>query len=265
MSFMVIDAGNTKIKFVRWDDDVPMPDFHTAGFLSGKAKDEPTVLASVPTELLNNPSEFFSRIQTINTGDIASSVLVSVVPETNGILQKKWPHLVVVAHNGDYPFAHKLQQPETVGPDRFCNVAAAVAGGLKSALIVDAGTATTFDLLLDDVFVGGLIAPGMAFAAVQLARQGAMLEEVPFQEMPSAVGINTTEAMMTGAWLTGCGGVQWTIARLLETYGQVPVILTGGLSELLPQDGRYHDPFWTLRGAAFLARKSLPSPEPEVR
>ena len=80
-----------------------------------------------------------------------------------------------------------------------------------------------------------------------------MLEDAPFEVCPAVVGRDTQEAMMGGAWLTGCGGVEWTIARLLETYGQVPVILTGGLGKLLPLENRCLDPFWTLRGAAHLA------------
>ena len=175
------------------------------------------------------------------------------MPEVDAVLKTILPNLQVVGSGQEYPFPHELLEAGTVGPDRICNMAAAVSAGLNRALVVDAGTATTFDLLLDGVFKGGLIAPGMAFAAQQLARHGAMLEETSFEAREAVVGRNTQEAMMGGAWLTGCGGVEWTIAKLMESYGSLPVILTGGLSCHLISDQRYHDPFWTIRGAAALA------------
>ncbi len=265
MSVLVIDMGNTQVKLVRWNGEVPLPDFGKEGFFPGEVSDKPLVLGSLPTELITDGHEFSSRVMKIAEGGDDSRVLVSVVPEGTEILKATFPGVQVVAENGEYAFPHEIRQVHTVGPDRFCNMAAAVSAGMDSALVVDAGTATTFDLLLDGVFKGGLIAPGMAFAARQLARQGAMLEEVSFEPRPAVVGRDTKEAMMGGGWLTGCGGVQWTIARLLETYGELPVILTGGLSGHLKNDQRYWDPWWTLRGAAALAGKARCFPGPEAR
>ena len=80
-----------------------------------------------------------------------------------------------------------------------------------------------------------------------------MLSEFPFETRPEEIGQDTREAMMGGAWLAGSGGVEWTIAKLLKTYGPVPVILTGGLSEMLAHENRFHDPHWTLKGASYLS------------
>jgi len=255
MSLVVIDAGNTQVKLVQWVRDVPLPDFKTKGFVAGQAADSPRFLGSVPTKLIADPAAFSLQILDLIPRETDSLVLVSVIPAVNSILINHLPDLVIVAQNGSYPFPHELKAANTVGPDRFCNVAAMVASGLDTGLVVDAGTATTFDLLLDGVFLGGLIAPGMAFAAKQLASHGAMLEEFPFKKCPATVGQNTQEAMMGGAWLTGTGGVQWTISRLQETYGPLPVVLTGGLSGHLCNQENYCDPYWTLRGAAVLAGK----------
>jgi type III pantothenate kinase len=191
------------------------------------------------------------------------SILVSVVPAVDALLEKVLPGLIKAGSEGHYPYPHEILNPQAVGADRFCNMAAAVASGLQSALVVDAGTATTFDLLQDGVFKGGLIAPGMAFAARQLAIKGALLEEAPFEKRPFTVGRDSRAAMSGGAWLTGCGGVQWTIEKLLESYGEMPVILTGGLGSMLPAEDRYFDVFWTLRGAWHLAEagNSVAGPE----
>lgn len=265
MALVVIDAGNTQVKLVQWAEEVPLPNFQNQNFSPDQTTESPVILGSVPTKLLADPSLFSAEILDLVPDDTNGAVLVSVIPEISKILLADLPDLVVVARNGSFPFPHELKEAHTVGPDRFCNVAAAMASGLQSALIVDAGTATTFDLLWDGIFEGGLIAPGMAFAARQLALHGAMLEEFPFMKCPAVVGQNTEEAMTAGAWLTGSGGVEWTISRLLETYGDMPVIVTGGLSQHLDNPQRYCDPFWTLRGAAVLAGKTHPFPGHEAR
>ncbi len=105
-----------------------------------------------------------------------------------------------------------------------------------SALVVDAGTATTFDLLLDGEFVGGMIAPGMAFAARQLGEAAPMLEPVPFGPASWEVGPDTAAALTAGAWHTGVGGVLAAIAGIRAHYGALPVILTGGLGRHLESD-----------------------------
>ncbi len=95
--------------------------------------------------------------------------------------------------------------------------------------MVDAGTATTFDLLRDGVFAGGLIAPGMAFAAQRLGETGARLAPVPFGPAPLDVGRSTAAALAAGGWHAGQGGVRRIVDGLLQRYGALPVVVTGGL------------------------------------
>ena len=61
MSFLFIDAGNTQVKLVRWNDDIPLPAFSENGFLPGKAMDTPSFIATLPTRLIKDPSAFSSR------------------------------------------------------------------------------------------------------------------------------------------------------------------------------------------------------------
>jgi type III pantothenate kinase len=180
-------------------------------------------------------------------------VLVTVVPEITEHLPQDLD-LRVVDHTSELPFALEVTAPAKVGPDRLCNVAAAAAAGLGSALIVDAGTATTFDILLDGSFIGGMIAPGMASAAAGLATQTARLDPVPFGPAAWTAGNDTESAMRAGAWHTGVGGIRHTVKGLVDRYGPLPVILTGGLGVHLVDAGWYFDPHWTLRGAAILSK-----------
>ncbi|MHB8080338.1 MAG: type III pantothenate kinase, partial [Candidatus Krumholzibacteriia bacterium] len=127
----------------------------------------------------------------------------------------------------------------------------------RDALVVDAGTATTFDLLADGRFRGGLIAPGMAFAARCLGEEAARLSPAPFAPCPLEVGITTAAALQAGAFHVGVRGVLGVVDGLLERYGPRPVAVTGGLGPYLARAGWLHDPDWTLRGALHLAWPAL--------
>jgi len=183
--------------------------------------------------------------------------VVSVVPPCGEALLAGLPGAAPADHTSPLPFALAVAEPAAVGADRYCNVAAAVARGWRDALVVDAGTATTFDLLADGCFRGGLIAPGMALAAQRLGEAAARLTPAPFAPCPLEVGASTAAAMQAGAFHVGVRGVLGVVDGLLERYGPRPVVVTGGLGAHLVRPGWLHDPDWTLRGALQLAWPAL--------
>jgi type III pantothenate kinase len=186
-------------------------------------------------------------------------VISTVVPSVAAALTGACPEAAVIDHRWDLPFAVGIGNPHTVGADRWCNVAAAAASGLDHAIVVDAGTATTIDVLRDGVFVGGLIAPGMAFAARQLQTLGARLWEVPFAPCPLEPGRDTEAALRAGAYHVGLHGVAGVVGALLAGEPGAAVRLTGGLGGHLARPGWPHDPHWTLRGMAALHRRRPPA------
>lgn len=179
-------------------------------------------------------------------------VLVSVVPAVDAAVAATGLDVVTIDHHTPLPFRNGVRDPAGVGADRYCNVAAAVGAGWRDALVVDAGTATTFDLLQGGEFIGGLIAPGMAFAARELGKAAARLSPVPFAPCPLEAGRDTAAALQAGAFHAGVGGAVAVIEGLLARYGPRPVTITGGLATHLQGEGWRHDPLWTLRGAALL-------------
>jgi pantothenate kinase type III len=185
------------------------------------------------------------------------AAIVSVVPTCGAALLAALPGAVPADHTSALPFALGVAEPAAVGADRYCNMAAAVARGWRDALVVDAGTATTFDLLTDGCFRGGLIAPGMALAARCLGEAAARLSPVPFASCPLEVGASTAAAMRAGAFHVGVLGVLGVVDGLLGRYGPLPVVVTGGLGAYLARPGWLHDPDWTLRGALRLAWPAL--------
>lgn len=254
-SYLLLDAGNTRITACRLGG----PGQHASHPDTG-GPGEP-----VPLEDLGSfPSDPASRLgegldvwlRSLPRTDGDRPVLVTVIPELVVPVSETLRDLVCVDHGGPLPFSLAVDDPAAVGPDRYCNVAAACRAGLGNALIVDAGTATTFDLLLDGVFAGGIIAPGMALAGEALAARTARLPRVPLEPAPLVAAAGTEGAMAAGIWHAGLGGVQTIAAGLLEHHGPRPVIVTGGLGIHLRQLGWY-DPFWTLRGAAALAEAAV--------
>lgn len=253
MQTLILDAGNTRINGAVWEDGAGRP------FLvepAGVALAPPVPLrAAGPFDHPNGvgPAAFQASFSRVHEGlGRPSVVLATVVPEIMDLLPSD-VRPEVVDHTSDLPFVLDVLEPAQVGPDRLCNVAAAAGAGLGRALIVDAGTATTFDVLVDGVFTGGMIAPGMAFAAEKLGQTAARLDPVPFGPAGWAAGRDTGAAMAAGAWHAGTGGVRAVVAGLLDHYGELPVIVTGGLGRFLTDQGWYWDPDWTLRGAAIIS------------
>ncbi len=238
---IVVDAGNSNVVIARWRREPGRPERLER-------------ISQEPTPLVPEAREVWAAAlaETVAREGGGPLVLVSVVPELNEPVQQVIPEVLAIDHTLSFPFRLDLEEPAAVGADRYCNVAAAVRAGWRDALIVDAGTATTFDLLQDSCFAGGLIAPGMAFASSQLGREAARLQPVPFAPCPLEVGRNTAAAMQTGAFHVAVHGVRATIKALLARYGDRPVVLTGGLGELLKRPGWEYRPDWTLTGAVFL-------------
>ena len=251
---IILDAGNTSISAARWaSDDV-----------TGQASPQHMMfesLGSLPTPTsAKQEAACLSAVQEMCHED-ESIVLVSVVPAVTKVLAAAIPYLSIVDHTRPWPFDIQVDDPAAVGADRYANLGAAVAMGWSSALIVDVGTATTFDVLENGVFVGGLIAPGPALAARCLGDQAARLDPVSFGSVPLAPGRSTAEAMAAGAFHVGVRGILGTIRAMQNSHPERPVVLTGGLAEALrshdlageaPID--FHaDRFWTLKGAALSA------------
>lgn len=263
MRALLVDAGNTRVAFAAWRDG----DGH-ARLRDGAWQCAPPLgrLGAVPTPGAAGEEAFLAAARPLLAAAGGAPVaLVSVVPRVTALLEAAVPGLVRADHTSRLPFAHLLEDPGATGADRLCNVGAAVAAGLRDALIVDAGTATTVDVLHDGVFVGGVIAPGMAFALEQIGARAARLRPVPFAPTPLVAGRATAAALGAGAFHAGVGGVEALVAGLEARYGRLPVVVTGGLAAHLAGPGRLHDPDWTLRGAAFLAFASgaLPAvPDP---
>jgi type III pantothenate kinase len=154
-----------------------------------------------------------------------------------------------------------VDQPSQVGADRLVNAFAGSRLYGKPVIVVDLGTATTFDVVdQHGAFVGGAIAPGIDLGAEALASRTALLPRVDLRLPAHAIGTNTVTAMQSGIVIGYIGLVRELVAtitaELAGNRGTPPkVILTGGLSQADWADEIHADaidPELTVRGLALL-------------
>lgn len=129
--------------------------------------------------------------------------------------------------------------PASVGADRLANALAVIEGYGAPAVVVDLGTATTFDVVTaKGEYAGGAIAPGVATAANALFLRGARLAPVEISRPERVMGRTTEEAMQAGIYFGAVGGVDAIVRAIFREMGfaaSVPVVATGGLAALIAE------------------------------
>jgi len=201
---------------------------------------------------------------------IEGVIIGSVVPpltETFIELSQRYAEVdpVVVSARIKTGITVAVDQPEQVGADRIVNAAAVhyLYGG--PAIVIDFGTATTFDIVArDGSYSGGSIAPGIGIAMDALVGRTAQLYQVALQPPPSPIGRNTTHAIQSGLFWGYIGLVEGLVARLriaMPDGAQAKVIATGGLATLFNTHTAVIDqiaPLLTLDGLRLLHALNRP-------
>jgi type III pantothenate kinase len=166
------------------------------------------------------------------------AVLSSVVPARNPIIRKslKVPLLTVnprlnLGIGVDFP------NPNTIGADRLANATAVVHLHGAPAVVVDFGTAVTFDVIsLEGKYVGGVIAPGLELMTDYFYRRTALLPKIDLLEPVAAIGKSTRAAMLSGAVHGYRGLVERVLVEIKKEISprkKLRVIATGGYAQLI--------------------------------
>lgn len=207
-----------------------------------------------------------SQIRNIIAGEkITSTVAASVVPEKKSAVDSACgPNVCWVGPTVHLGVGIRYPKPSSIGPDRLANAAGCAAHYGTPAIVVDFGTAVTFDVLsTSGDYVGGVIAPGLNAMTEYLHDRTALLPLITLREPLAAVGKSTREAMLSGA-VHGYRGLVAEIVRQIcreEFPRQRPKILaTGGDAALiaagLPMFTAI-DPLLTLRGLLAISELNL--------
>ena len=160
----------------------------------------------------------------------------------------------------------RMDNPKEVGADRIVNALAAVHTHGGPAIVVDFGTATTFDAVsAKGEYVGGAIAPGIEISIDALSSRGAQLHKIELVRPRSVVAKNTVEALQSGIIFGFAGQVDGIVERMTEELTEDPdeitIIATGGLAPLVLEESRSIDvfePWLTLIGLRLIYERNTP-------
>ena len=200
--------------------------------------------------------------------DVTGISLACVVPALTGVassMAERRGLPLMIATAGNMPMPIRVQRPTEVGADRLVNGLAVARLYGTPAIVVDFGTATTFDCIArDGAYVGGAITPGLELGLEALASRTARLPRIELVEPPKAIGTDTVSAMQSGIVLgyraLTLGLIERIKTELARTEkvddSKIQVVLTGGLSagpwaRQLPGVDAI-DPELTLKGLAIL-------------
>ncbi len=213
-------------------------------------------------------SEIKSKINkdTIKKFQIEQKVCVisSVVPEIDKRIIyffKKLQFKVLNINYSNIPFNIKLNidTPKQLGADRIANIIAAKFKYGKNCLILDFGTATTFDVMKNNSYEGGIIAPGILISHDSLIKNASKLKKIKFYKTKKIIGKNTLEAMQSGFFWGYVFFINGIIKKTIAEKKYKPkLILTGGLSLLFRDQIKkksFYEPYLTLDGLYLIGLK----------
>ena len=199
---------------------------------------------------------------------LGMGVLGSVVPSLNDRLTKAMEALVpgpvlVVEPGAGLPIRLEVDDPKTVGADRIVNTLAAKILYGRDTVVVDLGTATTFDCITaEGEFLGGVIAPGIQTGLEWLGRRAAKLPKVQFRPPDTVIGRRTETCMESGVFYSSVDAIDGMVRRILDEWGRdgALVVATGGYAPLVAdfcQTVEKVEPFLTLRGLHLAGRFAM--------
>jgi type III pantothenate kinase len=195
------------------------------------------------------PDEYASLIlhlfehEGIAASKITDAILCSVVPPLVGVFEETCRRYlkvspVVIEAGVKTGVRISMDNPREVGADRIVNAVAAhkLYGG--AVIVIDLGTATTFDAVSEEGdYLGGAIAPGIAIATEALFARTAVLPRVELTHPKRAIGRNTVAAMQSGIVFGYAGLIEGIVTRIKqELGGKAKVVATGGYAELLARE-----------------------------
>lgn len=248
---LAFDVGNTNITIGVFDGDELKGNFR------------------ITTKLPRTSDEFglliIDLLRQIDTTaeDISDAIISSVVPNimyslTSGIIKYIGHQPIVVKSGTKTGLKIATTNPKELGADRIVDAVAAVNMYGGPVIVIDYGTATTFDLVSEDAtFVAGVTSPGIRTSADALAKDAAKLSEVEIRKPDTILAKDTVSSVQAALFYGGLGQTEYIIRKMKEEsgYTNAKVVATGGLGKLLSQESDeidIYNPHLTLYGLKFV-------------
>jgi type III pantothenate kinase len=231
---LVVDVGNTNVVFGLWDDDRLLGSWRLSNARE-RTSDEFGILAR---QILAPHA----------ASSIEGSIVASVVPGVNATIAE-----MLRTYFGSDPLfiepgirtglSIHTENPLEVGADRIANAVAAFERFGGPTIVVDFGTATTFDLIsATGEYRGGVIAPGLTISAEALFARAARLPRVDLRKPAQLIGTNTIASMQSGIWYGYLGLVDGILTRMKEEIRDLRrIVATGAHAPLLVGESRHID------------------------
>ena len=243
---LAVDCGNSNTVFSVWDG---------SNFIA---------TWRISTEWQRTADQYFvwlSSLMKLNKLEveinevIISSTVPRVVFNLRVLADRYFDSRPIVVGKGDcrLPIDVRVDLGTNVGPDRLVNTVAGFSRYGGNLIIVDFGTATTFDVVASDgAYIGGVIAPGVNVSLEAFHQAAAALPHVDVTKPDRVIGTNTEACMQSGIFWGYIGLVKETTAKIKEEYGkEMKIVGTGGLVPLFQQGDDIFDIFdddLTMRG-----------------
>ena len=253
---LVIDVGNTNMTIVAYQGEEMKATFR----LTTKTPRTSDEYGIVITQLLQNNGIEAKSLE----GSIVASVVPDVMHALNGAL---------VRYTGTKPMnvgpgiktglSITTENPRSIGADRIVDAVAAYEKYGGPVLVLDFGTATTYDLITaSGEFVAGITAPGIRISAEALWTKAAKLPNIEIKKPKSILAQETISSMQAGLVYGQIGQTEYIISKVKEESGikDLKVVATGGLGRLISDETKaidVYDSFLTLDGLRILYYKNL--------
>ncbi|MBW6457908.1 MAG: type III pantothenate kinase [FCB group bacterium] len=174
---------------------------------------------------------------------VISSVVPQLTPAFIQACNMLFPgYPLIVDHTLPLNLKILYDDPSEVGADRICNAVGALERYTAPLIVVDMGTATTFDVISEQrEYLGGVIMPGLETAGRDLFKRAARLPKVRFDFPEKIIGTNTRESLQAGLMWGTIDQIDGLIERICREWGKdkVSIIATGGLSAVIAAHSRY--------------------------
>ncbi len=233
---LAIDVGNTNTVFAVFEDET-LKHFWGCKTESSRSADEYAVFLNQLFDLV-----------CVGWKDVSDVIVSSVVPDTNFNLSRLCEKYIEVAPlfvnaESAHSVTVDLDQPKEIGADRLVNAVAATTHYDLPAIVIDFGTATTFDVIdTGGIYRGGVIAPGVRLSIEALTNRAAKLPQINLEKPDNVIGKSTLAAMQSGMYWGYVGLVDTIVDRIKSDFSDnVTVIATGGLAPLYAESAQSID------------------------
>jgi len=260
---LAIDTGNTNTLFAVHDGESWRAQWRSSTDMTKTADDYAVWLTTL------------MEINGLSLSQIDDCIISTVVPQSlfnqrNFARRYLKVEPFVIGENVDLGVKVNIPKPSEVGADRLVNAVGAHGGYPGALIVIDSGTATTFDIVAaDGAFEGGIIAPGINLSMKALHEAAAKLPRVAIQRPEHVIGRDTVAAMQSGVFWGYIDLIDGLVERIKAEYGQpMTVIATGGVASLFEGAARNIDHFdgdITIKGLRILYDRNITHAAKELK